>query len=65
MIDAEKKVFWKYKDEKIEINLVKFAKERYATIITNNEKVNINDYVIEALIDTWNENAVKIEKLKL
>jgi hypothetical protein len=64
MIDVEKKVFWKYKDDKIEIDLVKFVKERYATIILNNEKFNIDNYVIEALIDAWNENTIKIEKLK-
>jgi len=62
-MDVEKKVFWKYKDEKIEIDLVKFAKERYATIIFNNDKVVIPDYVIEAMIDIWNENSVKIKKI--
>lgn len=64
MIEANKKVFWKYKDDKIEIDLVKFAKERYATISFNNDKVVIPDYVIEAMIDIWNENAVKIKPIK-
>ena len=63
MTDVKKEVFWKYKDEKIEVNLVKFANERYATISINNDKVIISDYVIEALIDTWIENAVKIKPI--
>lgn len=63
-MDIKKKVFWKYKDEKIEINSVKFANERYVTIIVNNDKIIIDDYVIEAFIDIWNENAVKIKHIK-
>lgn len=62
-MDVKKEVFWKYKDGKIEIDLVKFANERYATISFNNDKVIVPDYVIEAMIDIWNENAVKIKKI--
>lgn len=63
MIELNKEVFWKYKGDKIEIDLVKFAKERYAIISFNNDKVVIPDYVIEAMIDIWNENSVKIKKI--
>ena len=66
-MDVKKQVFWRYKDEKIEFDLIKFAHDRYATISVNGEKVILPCYVMEAMIDTWKENEIKplnIELLK-
>lgn len=58
-MEVKKQIFWKYKDEEIEVDLVKFSNERYATISCNGNKIILPDYVIEALIDTWIENSIK------
>jgi hypothetical protein len=60
-MEIKKEIFWKYKDAKIEIDLIKFAHDRYATISVNREKIVLPCYVMEALIDTWHENELKIK----
>jgi len=52
-METKKEIFWRYTDEKTQIDLVRFANEKYATILISGVKIIISDYVINELTKAW------------